>query len=202
MQKTLMLSLMTASLTLSGCAGVLFGGAVIGTAATVAVTHDRRSPGTVVDDRNTQLLLSRRLMENKALNKSSHANFTVFNGLVVITGEAANQQVLNAIVNLARSVPNIRGVKSELAIMPNSSFFSRSSDTAITTKVKAALLSLKIPNFDTTLIKVTTERRHVYLMGIVTQAEAAAVINQVRRVKGVSGVTDIFEYVQPTQVAP
>lgn len=194
MQKLLIVSLMSVTLALSGCAGLLFGGAVVGTAAAVSTLHDRRTPGTVVDDRNLELVISKKIVENKTINDSSHTNLTIYNGVVLVTGEAFNQSIKDSIINLIRSTPNVKAVEEDIVIMPNSSLLSRSNDAAITTKVKAALLSLKLPNFDPTLINVSTERGKVYLMGLVSHAEAAAIINKTRRVKGVLSVMDVFEY--------
>lgn len=194
MQKLLIVSLMSATLALSGCAGLLFGGAVVGTAAAVSTLHDRRTPGTVVDDRNLELVISKKIVENKTINDSSHTNLTIYNGVVLVTGEAFNQSIKDSIINLIRSTPNVKAVEEDIAIMPNSSLLSRSNDSAITTKVKTALLSLKLPNFDPSLMNVSTERGKVYLMGLVSRAEGTAIIDKVRRVKGVLSVTDVFEY--------
>ncbi|PID65929.1 MAG: BON domain-containing protein [Gammaproteobacteria bacterium] len=196
MQKLLMVSLMSATLMLSGCAGLLVGGAVVGTAAAVSTLHDRRTPGTVVDDRNLELVISKKILGNQFINTHSHSNLTIYNGVVLVTGEAANAKVKNDIINLVRSTANVKAVREDIAIMPNSSLLSRSNDSAITTKVKTALLSLDLPNFDPTLLNVSTERGKVYLMGLVTRLEAEAIIDRVRRVRGVLSVTDVFEYIQ------
>ncbi len=196
MQKLLMVSLMSATLMLSGCAGLLVGGAVVGTAAAVSTLHDRRTPGTVVDDRNLELVISKKILGNQFINTHSHSNLTIYNGVVLVTGEAANAKVKNDIINLVRSTANVKAVREDIAIMPNSSLLSRSNDSAITTKVKTALLSLDLPNFDPTLLNVSTERGKVYLMGLVTRPEAEAIIDRVRRVRGVLSVTDVFEYIQ------
>lgn len=195
MKKLLIVSLLSSTFALSGCAGLLFGGAVVGGAAVASTLHDRRTPGTVIDDRNLEAVIARKLRENKYLDSYSHTNLTVYNGVVLVTGEASSQEVINGIISTIQQVPNIKRLKSDLEIMPKSSLVSRSNDAAVTTKVKTALLSLQLPNFDTTLINVSTERGKVYLMGLVTRAEEAAIVDKTRRVKGVKSVTTVFEYI-------
>ena len=52
-----------------------------------------------------------------------------------------------------------------------------------------------MPGFDPSQVNVTTVRGEVYLMGLVTRAEADAVVEDVRRVRGVRRVVRAFEYV-------
>lgn len=200
MQKLIIASVLSTSFMISGCAGLLFGGAVVGGVAAATTLHDRRTPGTVVDDRNLELVISRKILNDAYLNDYSHTNLTIFNGVVLVTGEASSQKVIDGIVNLIQTTPNVKRIENAIAIMPKSSFFGRSNDAAITTKVKTALLSLKLPNFDPALINISTERGNVYLMGLVTQAEANAITEKARRVSGVKSVTKVFEYISPEQI--
>lgn len=195
MHKLLIVSLLTATLATTGCTGLILGGAVAGTAAVASTIHDRRTPGTVIDDRNLEAVISRRLLADKTSDQNSHINLTVFNGVVLVTGEAGNQQTAATVLQIVKTTPNVKRVESDIAIMPNSTLISRAGDSAITTKVKTALASLELPNFDPTLINVSTERNNVYLMGLVTRSEATAIANKTRLVSGVQSVIEVFEYV-------
>ncbi|MDI6936418.1 BON domain-containing protein, partial [Serratia sp. Se-PFBMAAmG] len=65
-----------------------------------------------------------------------------------------------------------------------------SSDTWITTKIRSQLLGsdqVKSSN-----VKVTTENGEVFLLGMVTQQEAAAAADLASRVSGVKHVTTAF----------
>ena len=68
-------------------------------------------------------------------------------------------------------------------------------DAYLTAKVKLELLNISLPSFDPTRVKVVTELNVVYLMGLVTQEEAAAVVEKARYIKGVERVVKIFEYI-------
>ncbi len=195
MKKILLSSLIISTLLLSGCAAALFGGAI--TAA--ATAHDRRTPGTVIDDKKLEVVISQKLLSNKFIDDNSHTNLTIYNGVVLVTGEAANQIVINSIITTIQQVPNIKSIQEDISIMPSSSILSRANDAAITSKVKAVLFPLNLPNFDPTLINVSTERGKVYLMGLVTPDEARVIIDKARRVKGVVSVVEVFEYMDNKQ---
>ncbi|MBS9777796.1 MAG: BON domain-containing protein [Gammaproteobacteria bacterium] len=194
MQKLLLASIISSTFMISGCAGLLFGGAVVGGVAAATTLHDRRTPGRVIDDKNLELIISKKIVNNKYIDYNSHTNLTVYNGVVLVTGEALNQKVIDSIINIVKSSPNVKRVENDMAIMMKSSLLSRSNDSAITTKVKTALLSLKLPNFDPSLINVSTERGKVYIMGLVTETEAQAIVEKSRRVSGVRSITKVFEY--------
>lgn len=155
---------------------------------------DRRTPGRVVDDKNIELLASRNLMNDPFINDYSHTNLTVFNGVVLVTGEAANDEVRQKIIRLVDSVEGVKRVEADVVIGPTSSLLSRGTDSAITGKVAASLLTLQIPDFSSTALNISTERGNVYIMGIVSHQEANAVVEKARRVGGVKSVIKVFEY--------
>ncbi len=194
MRKLLIVSLFTTSLVTTGCTGLLVGGAVAGGYAAASTLHDRRTPGTVIDDRNLEVNISKNLLADKYIDDYSHTNLTVYNGVVLVTGEASTQSVVNRIIKTIKKTPNIKRVEADIIVAPKSSLISRGTDSAITTKVKTALNSLTLPNFDPTLVNVSTERGNVYIMGIVSHAEATAIADKASRVSGVKSVTKVFEY--------
>lgn len=195
MKKLLIVSLIASTALTTGCTGLLVGGAAVGGAAVASTLHDRRTPGTVIDDRNLEANISRRLIADEYLDDYSHTNLTIYNGVVLVTGEASSTEVAQRVINTIQQTPNIKRIESDIYIGPKSSLLSRGNDSAITTKVKAALLSLNMPKFDPSLINVSTERGNVYLMGIVTRAEGNAIADVTSRVAGVKSVIKVFEYI-------
>lgn len=196
MQKLLVIPLLATSLFTTGCTGLLFGGAAVGGAAVASTVHDRRSAGRVIDDRTLQTRVERNISADKYLNSYSHINATVYNATVLLTGEASSQSVKQRVIEIAQKTPGAKRVEADITVGAKSSLWSRGNDTAITAKVKTALLSLKMPNFDPSLVKITTERGNVYLMGFVSQNEGEQVAEKTRRVAGVKSVTKVFEYLQ------
>ena len=66
--------------------------------------------------------------------------------------------------------------------------------TYITTKVKTQFLTEN--KFQANYVKVVTENSVVYLLGLVTQAEADAAVEIARNTEGVSKVVKVFEYIK------
>ncbi|PWV61818.1 BON domain-containing protein [Plasticicumulans acidivorans] len=185
-------SITALTIALQGCAGALIGGA----ATAVGVAHDRRTAGTYVEDETIEQK-STHALEMAGLSSRGHINATSYNRAVLLTGEIADRASRNRAETAVRGVEQVKTVYNELAIMPASSFASRSSDTWITTKVKTALFQVDgIRDFDPTRVKVVTERGIVYLMGLLRPREAEAVTATVRHVAGVQKVVRIFEYLE------
>ena len=178
--------------TLTGCIGLVVGGAAMG----VGVAHDRRTAGTVMDDQTIALKLYDAF--DRQLPPGNHINITVYNSAVLLSGEAVSAQARQQAERIARnSDPPVREVYNELVIGPPSALSSRSNDTLLTSKVKAALLAIHhIPDFDPSRVKVVTERGVVYLLGLVRPPEADAATDVASQLGGVRQVVTLFEYIR------
>ena len=176
---------------LSGCAGLLIGGAAVG----VSVVHDRRTTGTVVDDQTIELKLQGAL--NQQLPPGNHINVTGYNGTVLLSGEVISEAVRQQAEMIARGIdPPVREVYNELVVAPASTLSSRSNDVLLAAKVKTALFQISITDFDPTRVKVVTERSVVYLIGLVRPNEADEVARVASQVGGVQQVVTLFEYIR------
>ncbi|MGB5198927.1 MAG: BON domain-containing protein, partial [Sedimenticolaceae bacterium] len=80
------------AMTLTGCAAVVVGGA----AMTAKVAHDRRSAGTFVEDQEIFLKAVEARDSEEQLRQNSDIDITVFNLHVLLTGEAANKDIVEA----------------------------------------------------------------------------------------------------------
>jgi osmotically-inducible protein OsmY len=174
----------------AGCAPL-----VVGTAAVTgaAVAHDRRSAGTVLDDQTIEFQALGNLHADKELYRQAHVNVTSYNRVALLTGEAPTEELKKRAAEIVRGIEKVRRVHNEIAIAAPSSFTSRSADTLLTGRVKAAMVGIK--GFDPTRVKVVTENGVVYLMGLVTRAEAETATEAARTTSGVQRVVRIFEYV-------
>ncbi|HHJ14637.1 MAG TPA: BON domain-containing protein [Gammaproteobacteria bacterium] len=179
-------------LPLNACVPLVAGGAA---ATTVSVAHDRRTAGTVLEDQNIEIRIARALGREKELSRQSHINVTAYNGIVLLSGETPTAEFRQRAGDIARRQEKVRRVHNELIIAAPSSMMTRTSDSWITTKVKAALVNIKMQDFDPLRVKVVTENGTVFLMGLVTRAEAAAVTEQARTIKGVQRIVKLFEYI-------
>ncbi len=182
-------------LTLQGCLGTAM---VVGGAAAVgSVAHDRRTAGTVVDDEGIELKAFDTFVNAKeTANKEVHINATSYNYKVLLTGEVPTPAIKSLATSRVADIDKVIKVINELAVAESSSFISRSKDTWITTKVKTSMFGVGLEEFDPTRVKVITERGIVYLMGIVTRAEADAAVDTARNIDGVVKVVKVFEYIE------
>ena len=187
------LALLIATNLLYGCAPVVVGGAVAGTAV---VANSRRSPGAVVDDETVEMKARFAIIENKDLNSQIHVELTSYNGEVLMTGEAPTAALRTQVENIVKDIPMVRKIHNEMVIAAPSSFMTRASDSLVTAKVKIEVLRITdIEGFNGTRVKVVTDNGTVYLMGIVTHKEAEAVTEVARQVGGVQRVVLLFEYI-------
>ncbi|MES9880376.1 MAG: BON domain-containing protein [Sedimenticola sp.] len=187
---TLSLTLLITTL-LQGCAPVVVGGAAAG----VSVIHDRRSAGTTLDDRTIELKILGKLAEDKALSEHSSLSVNSFNYVVLLSGQAETAAYSNHAASVAAGTRMVKRVINEIEIGPKSSLREDANDSWITSKGKLELFEIKLPGFDPTRVKITTQRGVVYLMGRVTQQEADAAVEKIRFLRGVKRVVKIFEYI-------
>jgi osmotically-inducible protein OsmY len=170
---------------LCGCAAALIGG--VGTA--VAVAEDRRSVGTVADDKGIEIKMATRFRDKF---DNAHFNITPYNRIVLLTGEVPDAATKSEIEKLARGVENVRGVHNELAIAGKSSVAARANDTFLTGKVKTRFVDQK--KFNPLHVKVVTEANVAYLLGLVTHKEGDDAAEIARTTGGVQKVVKLFEY--------
>jgi osmotically-inducible protein OsmY len=179
---------------LPACAPLLVGGAVVG-GSMMAV--DRRTSGTQVEDQAIELKAPARIRE--AIGDEAHVNVTSYNRVVLVTGEVPTEAARSAAEQAVLRVEGVKSVVNELAVMGNSSYSSRSSDSIITGRVKAALVDAK--DMHANAIKVVTERGVVFLMGRVTEREASRATDIARSQSGVQKVVRVFELLTEAELA-
>ena len=172
-------------LLLSGCPAAIVGAGAL----TYGVAEDRRTSGTMIDDDNIETRVSRGVRERYGEN--THVNVTSFNRSVLLTGEVPEDARKADIEKLAQGAGNVRNIANELQVGPPSSLGARANDSYITTKVKGRLLDANKVN--PIHVKVVTEAGVVYLMGIVTEQEAADAVDVARNTGGVVKVVRIFD---------
>jgi osmotically-inducible protein OsmY len=176
---------------LQGCFPVVAAGA----GGAVLSALDRRTSGTQVEDEGIELRASSRLREK--LGSRANISITSYNRNVLLTGQVADEATRAEAGAIVGSVPNVRGISNETEIAGVSSLTQRSSDAVITSKVKARILDSQ--RVSANHVKVVTEGSKVYLMGLVTEAEANAAKQVAAATGGVAKVVAIFEIVTPEE---
>ncbi len=174
---------------LFGCAAVAVGGAA---AATGTAVVDRRTTGTLVEDQTIEVKALKAIRNDAELNEQAHMNVISYNTIVLVTGETPTDAMRQRAMELVKGVDKVTHVYNELTIAAPSSLVSRSSDSYITTKVKTQLFADQ--NVSGVQFKVVTEKGVVYLMGIVSRAEAEIATEIARQTGGVQKVVKLFQY--------
>lgn len=191
----LLLLLPSLAVTLGGCTAAVVGGAAV-TAAGLNVAHDRRPVSTIINDQNLKLSVQGAIGDDRALASHNHIRVLVYNRVIVLLGEVADEQARSKAGKLASGFIGARRVVNLLDIMPEPSFWQRRADNALTARIKTGLLDItEIRGFSPDLVNITVAHGEVYLLGLVTHAEAAAVIDNARNTRGVKRVINLFEYI-------
>jgi osmotically-inducible protein OsmY len=180
-----------ALLWLAGCAPVIVGAGAVGA---LSVSEDRRSSGAQMDDQSIEWRASSRISER--FGSKAHVNVTSYNRAVLLTGEVADERMRSDIESLVRAVPSVQATTNELVVAEPTSLGSRTTDSYITSKIKTRFLDAA--KFNALHVKVLTEAGVVYLLGVVTAAEADDAVEIARTTGGVRKVVKLFEYCKPT----
>jgi len=179
----------TLSLALQGCFFVA--GAAAGAAA-IAVVYDHRNFQKILQDTEIANKISERIRKVPELRNESHIEVTVFNHVVLLSGETPNPAWKQQAEEIAKSVQDVARVYNQITIQGPTSSLTRTSDSWITTKIKTEMLATE--DLKSGSIKVVTENGVVYLMGIVNHEQAETSVDIARQVSGVQKVVKIFQY--------
>lgn len=181
-------SLLTISLgsQLTACVPVVIGGAAAGG----AMAADRRTSGIYVEDENIELKASKQIADT--LGETAHVNITSYNRIVLLTGEVPKEADKATAEGITKAITNVRSITNELAVMPKTSVSSRGNDAYLTSKIKAKFVA--DGRFPANVVKVVTENSVVYLLGIVSHAEAQIATEIASNADGVAKVVKVFEY--------
>ncbi|WP_296256538.1 MULTISPECIES: BON domain-containing protein [unclassified Pseudomonas] len=191
-----MISKRLSLLALTLCLGVSGCSSVINASREAPIDDDRgtRTFGSKIDDS----LIETKVAVNVAkaspdLDKASHIVVTSFNGVVLLAGQTPRADLKQLAEQTASQVQKVKKVNNELQVIEPSSLLARSNDAWLTSKIKTEMLTdSAIPG---SRIKVVTENGIVYLLGLLTQAEANRATNLVQGVAGVQKIVKLFEYI-------
>lgn len=187
--------LLLASLLSAACIPLLIGGAAVGGAAALAA--DRRTTGIQLEDEAIERRLNRAIYGNYKDGEIS-VYVTSYNRKVLLAGQVISDRIYQEVEKIAREGESVREVVNELQVRELSPATVRNNDIAITGKVRAAFVEAK--KVPIGVIKVTTERGIVYLLGRVTQEEGDNAAQVAARVSGVNKVVKVFDYLSPDEL--
>jgi len=170
---------------------ILAGGCVPVSLLAIDVVRDEREPRAYWQDNKTEMDMRYSIYRNKTIS-NTNVSVTIWNAVVLLTGEVPDQQTIDRILDIAKSHHYTRQVVNRIELAGRTNMASRINDSWLTGRVNTALVVSG--TVDPTRFKVVTERANVDLMGLVTSAEATEAVMIVRSVPGVVRVIKVFEY--------
>lgn len=179
---------LSSSLLLQGCAGLLIGAGV----GAASVAHDRRTIGAQVDDTTLASRISTTIANDQTINQQAKIVVQVFNGTALLVGQAPTRELINQAETLASSVKHIKKLHNQVRLGAPIPPSVVANDTWIASKVKTKLIADK--RIDGLHIEIEVENAEVFLMGLVTEQEANIAVDITRNIKGVKQVIKAFEY--------
>jgi osmotically-inducible protein OsmY len=188
LSKKLLITLSTVVL-LQGCVAA----AVVGIVGGASAATDERSIGTQMDDQKIEFEAYAKLSKQKALGDNTNLQVISVNGSVLVIGQAPNTYLRDLAIKTINEVDQVIQLHNQIRISNTTSITTKSNDIWLTSKVKTALFGSD--NLDATNIKVVTENGEVFLMGLITEAQANEAVDIARNVSGVNRVFKIFEYI-------
>jgi osmotically-inducible protein OsmY len=178
---------------LSGCGVLAVGGVVAG----ASVMADRRTPAVQAIDKGIELEAGNAL--SKRYGDDAHINVTSFNQKVLLTGEVKDADIKGQAGAYVKAMKNARTVFNELVVGPNSTYTARANDSYLESKIKTQMIFTdKLPSNS---MAIVAEGSSVYLMGILTQNEAAIAKKVASNVDGVKDVYVYFDIISDVEKA-
>lgn len=176
---------------LSACAVVAVGGVTAG----ATIMADRRTPAVQAIDKGIELQAENAL--DKRFGDKANINVTSFNQKVLLTGEVQDDGIKNEAGDYVKSMKNARSAFNELVVGPISSYTARASDSYLESKIKTQMIFTdQLPSNS---MAIVAEGGNIYLMGILTQNEAALAKKVASNTNGVKEVFAYFDIISDAE---
>ncbi|MBU2885388.1 BON domain-containing protein [Gilvimarinus agarilyticus] len=173
----------------SGCTSI------IGATTNEPITIDpgKRSLGVKIDDQQIETIASVNIDKAHALLDQAPVSAHSFNAVVLLVGQVPTSDMRELAGATVKKLPNVRQVHNELQVQAPISLLDGANDSWLTTKIKSKLLTNR--DIDGGRLNIITENNTVFLMGLVTHAEAKVITDIARHTGGVQKVVRVFEYI-------
>lgn len=157
---------------------------------------ERRTNNQAEIDKDLENDIKENFRDDDEMRRFAHVNVNVYNGAILLTGEAMNEAIKSKIVEMVRIVKGVKMVHDNLIVDYPSDNLSRANDRRITQNIYQALRQIHdLPNFNPSMIKVVVEQSTVYLMGRVHREEGNVVIGVVRLEPDIRQLVTVFDYI-------
>ncbi|HSX86031.1 MAG TPA: BON domain-containing protein [Cellvibrio sp.] len=173
----------------SGCARLI----EATTSEPIYVHPGKRTVGATIDDRNIETIAMVNMIKAHPGLADARIIVNSHNGVVLLTGQVASNDLRQMASDTVNKISTVRQLHNELQVGPYVPMSTRTYDTWLTTKIKTRLMANK--EIDSGRVRVITEAKTVFLMGMVSRREAEIVTDIARTTGGVKKVVRVFEYI-------
>ena len=176
-------------LTLGGCGSIMSSAG----AGPIAENPGERTLGQQMTDESIETKAKVNITAASEGYGAAHLSVISYHGFVLLVGQVPSDELKSLATDVVRKIADVRRIYNELEIGEATGAGTRTKDTWITTQVKSKLLA----SSDTPgrRVKVVTENSVVYLMGLLTEAEADRVALKAAEVSGAERVVQLFELI-------
>jgi osmotically-inducible protein OsmY len=177
--------ILSITILLSGCAAGILGGPT-------SYSDRRTTDSQIIDEK----LEWQTVLKTQDIQGEFRANFVSYNQVVLITGQSPNQEIIDKIFSIVKNMENVKKVNNYMIVGPENTVRGIANDIAITSNVVSRVFAedgKNQTNLSIFHLKVFTEERVVYLMGILNQQEADKAISIAQSSRGVNKVVPLFE---------
>lgn len=168
--------------------------AVVLLALVIGLTGCAAVPGQE-DDPAVHRAVRTAFLNDDTLRYRSNVDITVFGGDVLLTGAVPDRDAGRRAARLARAAEGVHTVFNELMVADADSVFARTRDRVLVASARDRLATVaREREFDRDQVRVIARRGRLYLLGRVTRAQADAISEPLRRIRGVREVVRLFRY--------
>ncbi len=177
---------------LSGCLVFTATTALLSTG--VAALNDRRHFDIVAVDARIIDSIEEKLNKDNSIEQNAQIQVFSYNQNVLLRGFAPSETLRLRAVELALDTDSVRQVYNQIKIGDKLNDSQRADDMLLSTRIQGTLIS--VAGIDATHPQVLVSNGHVFLMGLLSREEAAAVVPILQQVEGVRSVSPFVEYVK------
>jgi len=157
--------------------------------------HDRRTREVISEDKRIAIEADAKLNAFGEMKRKMHIIVNVYNGKVLLAGEAETQMIREKIIANIRIIKAVSLIYNEIEIAPVASSKIRHEDEMLALEINESLLKLKgFSEVDETRVKVAVIKKNIYLMGLLRKEEGVAVAEKIQKIEKVRKIITLFEY--------
>ena len=153
-------------------------------------TPGYRTKDSLVKDNQIEKSIRKFIRADQKLRKGN-IRVMSYNQVVLLIGQLADKGLKQKLSAFLRKMKRVKIFHNKLEVSPNLTLLNTSSDWFTATRLNAKLL---LSDVDTNRIYLTVNNNRVYLMGMLTRAEAKQVAQLIQESGNVKKIVLAFEY--------